>query len=51
MRDLHEQGKLEYKWTPTEENYADLFTKKVDGPTFNKFAKHFVGVDKYMDEN
>ena len=49
MCDMQEQGKMEYKWIKSEDNYAEIFTKNLDGTTFNKFAKHFVGDDKYMN--
>ena len=48
MRDLREQGKMIYKWIRSEDNYTDIFTKNLDGATYNKHAQHFVGKDKYM---
>ena len=50
MRDLHEEGKMEYKWIPTGENHTDIFTKNVDATTFNKHIKKYVGIDKYMTD-
>jgi hypothetical protein len=50
LRDLKEAGILEIKWTKGVSNPADLFTKNLAGPAFNKFAKIFVGDDKYNEE-
>ena len=47
LRELKEDGMLLVRWIPTSENEADLFTKKLDGPLFAKFAKAFVGDDEY----
>jgi hypothetical protein len=50
LRDLKEAGILEIKWTKGVDNPADLFTKNLAGPAFNKFAKIFVGDDEYNEE-
>jgi hypothetical protein len=50
MRDIREEGKIEYKWIPSEDNFTDIFTKNVDAATFNKHAAVYVGQDEYMTE-
>ncbi len=34
---------LVVKWTPGSENEADIFTKNLDGPLFNHYAKLLLG--------
>jgi hypothetical protein len=41
----------EVKWIPTEENSADIFTKNLNGPAFEKHATTYVGIDQYMKQN
>ncbi len=43
LRELKEDGIIIVRWIPTAENEADLFTKNLDGPLFEKFAKAFIG--------
>ena len=38
LRELREDGILEYEWIPSGENMADLYTKNLDGPTFGLHA-------------
>jgi len=38
LRDLKEEGILKVTWIPGSENEADLFTKNLAGPDFNKHA-------------
>jgi hypothetical protein len=53
LRELKEEGEdgvgvLHVLWIPGESNEADMFTKNVSGPSFNKDASFFVGNDEYM---
>ena len=48
LRKLHEEGIITVKWIPTEENSADLFTKNLSGPTFEKHVAVYCGKDEYM---
>jgi hypothetical protein len=48
LRELKEQGLLIVNWISTEDNSADLYTKNLQGPTFEKHAKTYVGTDEYM---
>ena len=43
LRELKEQGLLRVVWIPTDENSADLFTKNLPGPLFEKHANVFIG--------
>ena len=36
LRELKEQKILKVVWQPTKENEADVFTKNVDGATFER---------------
>ena len=45
--EMKEQNVIRTEWKSGDENPADLFTKNLAGPAFNKFAKVFVGKDKY----
>jgi hypothetical protein len=47
LRELKEEGIINVKWILSETNDADLFTKNLDGPTFKKFARVFLGEDQY----
>ena len=38
LRDLKEEGILKIVWIPGSENEADMFTKNLAGPEFNKHA-------------
>jgi hypothetical protein len=42
LRELKEQGLLQVEWIPTTENSADLFTKNLQGPLFEKHASVYV---------
>ena len=48
LHDLKEAGVIDVHWLKGKENPVDLFTKNLPGPAFNKYAKLFVGEDKYM---
>ena len=48
IRELKEQSILEIEWVPSAENTADLLTKNLSGPAFERHAKELVGVDEYM---
>jgi hypothetical protein len=43
LQELKEQGLLHVVWIPTDENSADLFTKNLPGPLFEKCANVFIG--------
>ena len=47
MRELKEEGVIVVNWIGTDENSSDLFTKNLDGPTFEKHTKTYCGADKY----
>jgi hypothetical protein len=48
LRELNEEGILEVFWIATEDNSADLFTKNLAGPIFEKHTAVYCGVDEYM---
>ena len=47
LRDLKEQGIIKIIWISGEENEADLFTKNLGGPAFNKHGSVYYGQDEY----
>ena len=49
LRELKEQGLIVIKWIKSEDNDADLFTKNLAGPEFNKHVRAFCGDDEYQD--
>jgi hypothetical protein len=49
LRDLKEDGIIKTQWIPTLENSADLFTKNLYGPLFEKHIRTYVGIDMYME--
>jgi hypothetical protein len=51
LRELNEEGIIMVKWIPTEENSADIFTKNLNGPAFEKHASSYIGIDEYMKQN
>jgi Reverse transcriptase (RNA-dependent DNA polymerase) len=48
LRELKEDGLIVTKWIATDDNSADIFTKNLSGPAFEKHASVYVGVDQYM---
>jgi len=48
LRDLKEDGIIKVEWISTADNSADLFTKNLSGPEFEKHAATYVGFDEYM---
>ena len=48
LRKLKEAGIIRVIWTSTHDNEADIFTKNLPGPAFEKHIKNFVGEDEYM---
>jgi hypothetical protein len=48
LRDLKEAGILKVKWISSDDNTADLFTKNLMGPVFERHAVVFCGHDEYM---
>jgi hypothetical protein len=49
LRELEEEQILTVKWIATEDNSADLFTKNLSGPIFEKHVAVYCGYDEYMD--
>jgi len=47
LREKKEAGILIYQWCSTEDMTYDLFTKNLDGPTFEKHTKVLCGDDPY----
>jgi hypothetical protein len=45
---LKEEGIIVCDWVSGEKNSADLFTKNLAGPVFDKHTSVFVGRDQYM---
>lgn len=50
LRELKGAGTLEVQWIPTNENSADLLTKNLSGPLFDRHASDLVGHDQYMTD-
>jgi hypothetical protein len=48
LRDLKEEGLIEVRWISGDENSADLFTKNLQGPLFEKHVRVYCGKDEYM---
>jgi hypothetical protein len=49
LRELQEEGTIEVEWIPTDMNSADLFTKNLAGPAFEKHVSVYCGIDEYME--
>ena len=47
LRELKEAGILKIVWVKGDNNPADMFTKNLGGPAFNKHAKTFIDKDEY----
>jgi hypothetical protein len=43
LQELKEQGLLDVVWIPMDENSANLFTKNLPGPLFEKHANVLIG--------
>ena len=43
IRDLKEAGIFKIEWVPIDEMTADIFTKNLSGPLFEKHAKVLLG--------
>jgi hypothetical protein len=43
LRELNEAGVLVIKWILEAVNKADIFTKNLDGPTFQQYTSVFTG--------
>lgn len=50
LRDLKEEGTIEAIWLSGEDMPADMFTKNLAKPDFEKHAKNYVGQDKYYKD-
>jgi hypothetical protein len=48
LRELRERGLIECRWCSGDKMTADIFTKNLAGPLFDKHAQSFVGYDDYM---
>ena len=48
LRDLKEEGVITVTWIAGDENSADMFTKNLQGPLFEKHVKVYCGDDEYM---
>ncbi len=48
LRELKVTKIMDIHWIKGSENDADVFTKNLDGPAFEKFMKTLVGQDVYM---
>jgi hypothetical protein len=48
LHELKEGNIIRVVWCPTESNEADVFTKNLSRPLFEKHIKNFVGQDEYM---
>jgi hypothetical protein len=48
LRELKESKIMDIHWIKGSENDADVFTKNLNGPTFEKCIKTLVGQDAYM---
>jgi hypothetical protein len=51
LRELKEEGIIRFKWIPTEENSAGIFTKNLNGPVFDKHASSCIGTGEYMKQS
>ena len=47
LRDLKEEGIINVRWISGVSNEADLFTKNLAGPAFNKHGSKYYGEDEY----
>jgi hypothetical protein len=47
LRELKEAGVLVIKWIAGTVNEADIFTKNLDGPTFQRYTRIFNGGTEY----
>jgi hypothetical protein len=50
LRELKENGLVKVIWKKGDDMTADLFTKNLPGPLFEKHASEYVGKDKYHVE-
>ena len=50
LRELKESNLIRMVWCSSKENEADVFTKNLHKPAFDKCIRHFVGEDQYMCE-
>ncbi len=50
LRKLKEEWKLLVKWLPGKDDDAEMFTKNLDGTTFEQFSQVYVGVNAYAPD-
>ncbi len=50
MQDLKEEGAAEVKWIAGDDNSADLITKNLAGPLFEKHARTHCGNNEHMKD-
>ena len=48
LRELKESGIVRFQWCSGENMKADLFSKNLPRPLFEKHVREFVGQDEYM---
>ena len=49
VRDLKDEGIIEVRWIPTEDNESDICTKNAKEAAFIRHIKQFVGSDDYLN--
>ena len=49
LRELKDGNFICMVWIPTEDNESDIWTKNVDGPTFDRHVICLVGRDQDMN--
>jgi len=47
LREMKETGMFEFQWISTQDKKADVFTKNVGGPEYNRFCEKLCGSDEY----
>ncbi len=51
LRELKESKVVDIRWIKGLENNADVFTKNLDGPAFEKYIRTLVGQDVHMKKS
>ena len=47
LREMKELNLIKTIWIPGDDNEADMFTKNLSGPNYNRHAEKFCGKDSY----
>jgi hypothetical protein len=50
LRELKEEGLLEFRWLSTNDMSSDIFTKNTSGPIFKRHVKVYCGEDEYSKD-